>query len=259
MPLGIHCLSRRWQLGRWAQGHRWAGIVLVCLLVGCTAAPPIGEEEAAAPAPVAEGTVTDVAAGLPRLNGMATVELSVNGETITLEVDGENAPVTAGNFVDLVQRGVYDGTAFHRVVREPEPFVAQAGDPQSKDPSFPPERLGTGGFIDPETGQERSIPLEIRPESAEEPLYNQTFSTVGINEPPALTHTRGAVAMARSQFPGSASSQFYITLEDKAFLNGEYAVFGYVTDGMDAVDSIEQGDTITSATVVAGGDNLVTD
>ena len=63
----------------------------------------------------------------------------------------------------MVQKGVYDGLAFHRVVREPQPFVVQGGDPQGKDPKFPESRLGTGGYIDSKTGNERRIPLEIKP------------------------------------------------------------------------------------------------
>ena len=74
--------------------------------------------------------------------------------------------------------------------------------------------------------------------------------------PPLLNHTRGAVAMARSQFPDSASSQFYITLADLPFLDGSYAVFGYVKEGMEVVDQIQQGDVITLATVTDGSDNL---
>ena len=73
-------------------------------------------------------------------------------------------PLTSGNFIDLVEQGVYDGTAFHRVVRSPSPFVVQGGDPQSKDPNFPVQRLGTGNFVDPKTKQPRYIPLEILPE-----------------------------------------------------------------------------------------------
>ena len=241
---------------RWVTGSRLLALALVFVLVGCTATP-VAEEAPAEPAEVEVAQSADsVASGLPQLNGTATVELTVNGGTITIAVDGDNAPVTSGNFVDLVQQGFYDGTTFHRVVRDPEPFVVQGGDPQSKDPNFPPQRLGTGGYVDPETGEERYIPLEIRPEGADAPVYSRPFSIAGITEPPALPHTRGAVAMARSQFPDSASSQFYITLEDKAFLNGEYAVFGYVTDGMDVVDGIQQGDAITAATITAGEDNL---
>ena len=180
----------------------------------------------------------------------------VDGSPITIEVDGTNAPITAGNFVDLVQRGVYDGLAFHRVVREPEPFVVQGGDPQSKDPDFPAGRLGTGGFMDPETSRQRYIPLEIKPAGAGEPLYSQTLDRTGANAEPVLKHTRGAVAMARSNVPDSASSQFYFALKDLPFLDGSYAVFGYVKEGMDVIDRIQQGDRIESAKVVEGLDNL---
>ncbi len=188
---------------------------------------------------------------LPKLKGKATIEMKVNGETITIEVDGDNAPVTAGNFVDLVQKGVYDGLVFHRVVKQPQPFVAQGGDPQSKDPNFPVARLGTGSYIDPNTGSARYIPLEITPEGAKEPIYSKT-----IKNAPALKHDRGVVAMARSQSPDSASSQFYFTLADLPFLDGNYAVFGKVTEGMNVVDNIKQGDIIQSAKVISGGDNL---
>lgn len=190
------------------------------------------------------------------LTGKAVVQLIVNDGTITLEIDGDNAPVTAGNFVDLVNRGVYNGLVFHRVVREPQPFVVQGGDPQSASPSTPPQQLGTGSFIDPDTQQPRYIPLEITPANGTEPLYSQTFESAGIQDSPELQHLRGAVAMARSQLVDSASSQFYITLSDLSFLDGNYAVFGYVTEGMDIVDQIQQGDRITSAEVIEGLEGL---
>jgi peptidyl-prolyl cis-trans isomerase B (cyclophilin B) len=193
---------------------------------------------------------------LPRLEGKATVVMTVKGTPITIEVDGTNAPVTAGNFVDLVQRRVYDGLVFHRVVRDPQPFVVQGGDPQSKDPTTPVQQLGTGGFIDPVTLQPRYIPLEIKPKGAKEAIYSQTFKVAGIQQPPELTHKRGAVAMARSQFPDSASSQFYFALADLGFLDGDYAVFGYVTKGMEVVDKIQAGDRIESAKVTQGAENL---
>jgi peptidyl-prolyl cis-trans isomerase B (cyclophilin B) len=193
---------------------------------------------------------------LPQLNGKATVVMTVNGSPITIEVDGTNAPVTAGNFVDLVNKGVYDGLAFHRVVREPDPFVVQGGDPQSKDPNFPSARLGTGGFIDPATSKERMIPLEIKPKGAEQPIYSKTLEIARITAAPVLSHHRGAVAMARSQFPDSASSQFYFSLAELPFLDGSYAVFGNVTDGMNVVDKIQQGDRIDSAKVTQGLENL---
>jgi peptidyl-prolyl cis-trans isomerase B (cyclophilin B) len=193
---------------------------------------------------------------LPQLLGEATVELVVKGSPITIRVDGTDAPITAGNFIDLVNRGVYNGLAFHRVVREPQPFVVQGGDPQGKDPNFPIDRLGTGSFIDPATTLPRYIPLEIKPTDADQPIYSKTFETANITEPPKLKHTRGAVAMARSNLPDSASAQFYIALADLDFLNGNYAVFGYVTSGMDVVDQIQPGDRITSARVISGLENM---
>lgn len=227
----------------------------LALISGCSTTSNAEDGEAALPA----DTVAVAFPDLPRLEGLATVELVVQGKDvpIIIKVDGEKAPVTAGNFIDLVEKGFYDGLVFHRVVREPQPFVVQGGDPQSKDPNFPPERLGTGGYIDPATGLERSIPLEILPVGAETPVYSQTLKRAGINQPPQLNHERGAVAMARSQFPDSASSQFYFALADVGFLDGDYAVFGYVTEGMEVVDSIVQGDRIKFATVVQGAENLV--
>lgn len=193
---------------------------------------------------------------IPTLQGKATVVMTVNGSPITIEVDGTDAPMTAGNFVDLVQRGVYDGLVFHRVVRQPEPFVVQGGDPQGKDRSFPVDRLGTGSFIDPATSQPRYVPLEITPQGAQQPIYSKPFDRAGISVPPKLRHTRGAVAMARSSPPDSASSQFYFALADLPFLDGSYAVFGYVKSGMDVVDKIQQGDRIESAKVTQGAENL---
>ncbi|AFY43068.1 peptidylprolyl isomerase [Nostoc sp. PCC 7107] len=193
---------------------------------------------------------------LPRLEGKATVVMTVNGKPITIEVDGTNAPITAGNFVDLVQKGVYDGLAFHRVVRDPQPFVVQGGDPQGKDPKFPASRLGTGGYIDPKTGNERYIPLEIKPKGEASPIYSKTFEMARVTTTPELTHKQGAIAMARSQQPDSASSQFYFALADLGFLDGNYAVFGQVTQGFDVVNKIQQGDRIESAKVTQGAENL---
>ncbi|MDP5016928.1 peptidylprolyl isomerase [Anabaena sp. UHCC 0187] len=201
-------------------------------------------------------TINDSVPGikdLPRLEGKATVVMTVKGAPITIEVDGTNAPITAGNFVDLVQKGVYDGLVFHRVVRDPQPFVVQGGDPKSKDPTTPPQLLGTGGYIDPKTGDERRIPLEIKPKGADKPIYSKT-----ITEKPELQHKQGALAMARSQSPDSASSQFYFALADLSFLDGNYAVFGNVTQGFDVVNRIQQGDRIDSAKVTQGAENLKT-
>ncbi|MBG1242243.1 peptidylprolyl isomerase [Nostoc sp. NZL] len=193
---------------------------------------------------------------LPRLEGKATVVLTVKGSPITIEVDGTDAPITAGNFVDLVQKGVYDGLAFHRVVRDPQPFVVQGGDPQSKDPKVPADRLGTGSYIDPKTGNARYIPLEVKAKGSDTPTYNKPFDAT--SQPVVLPHKQGAVAMARSQSPDSASAQFYFALADLAFLDGNYAVFGNVTQGLDVVNKIQQGDRIDSAKVTQGAENLKT-
>ena len=189
---------------------------------------------------------------LPQITGPATVVLIINGAPITIQLDGANAPVTAGNFADLVERGFYDGISFHRVVLEPDPFVVQAGDPRSRDPNFPIDQLGTQGFIDPATGRERTIPLEIKPVGAAEPIYGQTFFQAGILVPPVLQNVRSSIAMARTSDPNSASSQFFINLDDSPFLDGDFAVFGGVTNGMNVVDQIRQGDRIFFAAVTGG-------
>ncbi|WP_333343208.1 MULTISPECIES: peptidylprolyl isomerase [unclassified Microcoleus] len=222
-----------------------------------TSNPVSGENISLSPSPSpAAVAASSQFSNLPRLEGKATVVMTVKGAPITIELDGTNAPITAGNFVDLVQKGVYDGLVFHRVVREPQPFVVQGGDPQGKDPKFPTARLGTGGFIDPKTSQERRIPLEIKAKGAANPTYSQTLEQAGVKEKPVLMHSRGAVAMARSQSPDSASSQFYFTLTDVPFLDGSYAVFGYVKQGMDVIDKIEAGDRIDKATVTQGLENF---
>jgi len=238
-------------------------MVSALILNGCSA--PQTNSDTSIAAENATGTATKqttpvstnkskIMKGLPRLEGKATVVMTVKGSPITIELDGINAPITAGNFVDLVQKGVYDGLSFHRVIgptTKQDPFVAQGGDPQSKDPKFPANRLGSGSFIDPKTGNARYIPLEITPKGQEEPVYSKPIS-----KPPQLPHKLGAVAMARSQMPDSASSQFYFALADLAFLDGNYAVFGYVTEGMDVVNKIDQGDRIDSAKVTKGAENL---
>jgi peptidyl-prolyl cis-trans isomerase B (cyclophilin B) len=244
--------------------RRWLSLVLVVValvLGGCateqTASLDSGDSSTAQTTSTpATPTSSPQDSKLPRLEGKATVVLKVKGSPIKIEVNGTDAPITAGNFVDLAQRGVYNGLVFHRVVRDPQPFVVQGGDPQGKDPNFPVEALGTGGFIDPDTSQERYVPLEIKPKGAATPIYSQTFDKANISVPPQLRHTRGAVAMARSSPPDSASSQFYVALADLPFLDGNYAVFGYVTEGMNVVDKIQQGDRIESAEVTQGIENL---
>lgn len=123
--------------------------------------------------------------------------------TITVELDGDAAPITVQNFMDLANAGFYDGLTFHRIISG---FMMQGGDPNGN---------GTGG-------SENTIKGE--------------FSSNGVEN--TLSHTRGAISMARSQNPDSASSQFFICHADSTFLDGQYACFGYVTDGMDIVDAV---------------------
>ncbi len=139
-----------------------------------------------------------------------TATIETNKGTIKFVLHEDLAPITTGNFIELAGRSFYNGLKFHRV--EPG-FVIQGGCPQ-----------GTGMG-----GSGKNIPLEVTPN---------------------LKHGEaGAVAMARSQAPNSASSQFYITLGPAAFLDNNYAVFGRVTDGLDVVKSIRVGDVMTSVTV----------
>lgn len=123
--------------------------------------------------------------------------------TITVELDADAAPITVQNFLDLADSGFYDGLTFHRIM---EGFMIQGGDP---------EGTGMGG-------SDKTIKGE--------------FSANGVENP--LSHTRGAISMARSSAMDSASSQFFIVQKDSTFLDGQYACFGYVTDGMDVVDAI---------------------
>ena len=232
----------------------WSQLVALALLLLVTACASKSTISAPPPVPGADSPVSQ--ADLLRLDGEAIVELEVNGQVIQIALRGTDAPITAGNFIDLVTRKVYDGTRFHRVERQPEPFVVQGGDPLSKDPDVPEQQLGTGGFVDPDTQKERFIPLEILPEGAEAATYSKTLPSAGITQPPKLKHTRGAVAMARAPLPDSASSQFYIALQDLPNLDGNYAVFGYVTQGMEVVDAIQKGDQITSARVIQGLEHL---
>ena len=160
--------------------------------------------------------------GVPATSAAIVVMETAKG-VIKVELRINDAPKTTQNFIDLVGKKFYDGLVFHRV--EPN-FVIQGGDPEGN---------GTGG-----SGM--NIPLEIK-------CQDGTMTegrTVDVQQcPVALPHTDGALAMARAMDPNSASSQFYITIGDQSFLDGNYAVFGYVTEGKDIVRMIEKGDVIT--------------
>ncbi|MDY6939517.1 MAG: peptidylprolyl isomerase [Cyanobacteriota bacterium] len=193
-------------------------------------------------------------ANLPQLKGRATVEMETERGSLKMVVDGYNAPVTAGNFVDLIQRGVYDDIKF---TRAEESYVLQTGDPKG------PE----DGFVDPETGEERTIPLEIRVRSENEPVYGFTLDEVGLyREEPVLPFSAyGTLAMAHPDYDvNGGSSQFFFFLFEPELtpaglnlLDGRYAVFGYVVEGKEVLRNITKGDRIISTKVVEGLENLV--
>jgi peptidyl-prolyl cis-trans isomerase B (cyclophilin B) len=189
----------------------------------------------------------------PCLQGTAVVSLLTSKGEVRIQLEGPAAPLTAGNFVDLVNRGAYNGTVFHRVVREPVPFVVQGGDPQSANPKVPASQYGMGSYMDPASGESRLIPLEIKLQNEPTPRYDEPLTALGAIRQLALVHQRGAVAMARSNAPNSASAQFYIALQALPELDGRYAVFGRVVQGMEVVDRIQQGDKLTKASLIEGG------
>ena len=126
-----------------------------------------------------------------------------NYGTISLELDADMAPITVENFANLVNDGFYDGLTFHRIISG---FMIQGGDPEGN---------GLGGSD-----------KEIKGE----------FSANGVKN--TISHTRGVISMARAQSYNSASSQFFIMHEDAPYLDGSYAAFGHVTEGIEIVDKI---------------------
>lgn len=154
----------------------------------------------------------------PMSTNNPVVVMETNKGVIKVQIYEAEAPITSHNFLDLVKRGFYNGLGFHRY--EPG-FVIQGGDPKG---------TGSGGFIDPTTKKERNIPLEVKPN---------------------LKHDGpGVIAMARTNDPNSASSQFYFTLAATPFLDMNYAVFGKVVDGLKVVESLRAGDKMTKVTVM---------
>jgi peptidyl-prolyl cis-trans isomerase B (cyclophilin B) len=200
--------------------------------------------------PAAQGNLGCGRSTVPCLQGKMRVALITSKGRVLIDLDGTAAPLTAGNVLDLVRRGAYTGTVFHRVVREPQPFVVQGGDPLSAQASVPATNWGQGSWIDPATNAPRFIPLELKRNNEGQPRYGTVIEGPRISSELALPHHRGAVAMARSQDPNSASAQFYVALADLPELDGRYAVFGTVVEGMPVIDAIRQGDRIIKAEVV---------
>ncbi len=140
------------------------------------------------------------------LTGKHQVEIEIqNYGKIRAELDADKAPITTTNFIRLAKNQFYDGLTFHRII---DGFMIQGGDPLGN---------GTGGSNEQIKGE---------------------FLANGVANP--LKHTRGAISMARAMDNDSASSQFFIVHEDSLFLDGQYAAFGYVTEGIEIVDQICQ-------------------
>ena len=138
------------------------------------------------------------------LTGLHHAEIEVKDYgTIKVELDADTAPISVTNFVKLAQEHFYDGLTFHRII---DGFMIQGGDP---------EGTGRGGSDETIKGE---------------------FSENGVKND--ISHERGVISMARSSDPDSASSQFFIVQSDSTYLDGQYAAFGHVTEGMDIVDQI---------------------
>lgn len=182
------------------------GVASLCL-AGCGsgasgAASTSAASASAVPSSSASSCVTSASGEYASGTHHATIEVEGYG-TIKLELDADVAPVTVANFAKLAGEGFYDGLTFHRII---EGFMAQGGDPNGN---------GTGGSDEKIVGE---------------------FSDNG--HPNSISHVRGTISMARSQAYNSASSQFFIMQADTPSLDGQYAAFGRVTEGMDVVDAM---------------------
>ena len=171
----------------------------------------VASEEEAEEAGFSDGTDTDGATventvldTSQELTGIHHADISIRDYgDIKVELDADTAPITVTNFVKLAQEGFYDGLTFWRII---DGFMMQGGDPKGN---------GTGGSGETIKGE---------------------FSSNGVKND--ISHVRGIISMARSTDPDSASSQFFIVQSDGTFLDGDYAAFGKVTEGMDIVDEI---------------------
>ena len=160
------------------------------------------------------------------LTGLHHVTIDVQDYgTISLELDADTAPISVTNFINLANEGFYDGLTFHRIISG---FMIQGGDPKGN---------GTGG-------SEKTIKGE--------------FSANGVEND--ISHVRGVISMARANDPDSGSSQFFIVHEDSTSLDGQYAAFGHVTEGMDVVDAICEAVPVqdNNGTVAAADQPVIT-
>jgi len=190
---------------------------------------------------------------LPRLLGRAKVNIKTSKGDMQAIVDGFNAPLTAGAFIDLSSKNFYKDLPINRAE---EFFVLQTGDP-----------IGTDiGYVDPETNEERHVPLEIRIPDEKDTFYNQTFEDLGLyTETPTLPFaTLGTLGWSHSNTSvDDGSSQFFFFLYEaelnpagRNLIDGRNAAFGYVVDGFDVLEELTKDDTIISIDVLEGIENL---
>jgi peptidyl-prolyl cis-trans isomerase B (cyclophilin B) len=202
-------------------------LILVIALAGCGSdtqpSAPVEEQPPAEEAPQSgeEGMYTPEY----RPNGEEVAVFKTSQGDITVKLYGTAAPIHVGNFVELVRKGFYDDTKFHRY--EPG-FVIQGGDPQTLEASSEEvaKAAGTPGSVFGTGGPGYFIRGEF------DPSQNPN------------KHVEGALGMARAQSPDSAGSQFYFALDELPMLDGSYTVFGVVTKGMDVVNKLRAGDVI---------------
>jgi len=190
---------------------------------------------------------------LPRLLGRAKVNIKTSKGDMQAIVDGFNAPLTAGAFIDLSSKNFYKDLPINRAE---EFFVLQTGDPIGDDI----------GYIDPETNEERHVPLEIRIPDEQDTFYNQTFEDLGFyTETPTLPFaTLGTLGWSHSNAAvDDGSSQFFFFLYEaelnpagRNLIDGRNAAFGYVVDGFDVLEELTKDDTIISIDVLEGIENL---
>jgi len=190
---------------------------------------------------------------LPRLLGRAKVNIKTTQGDMMAIVDGFNAPLTSGAFVDLASRNFYKDLPINRAE---EFFVLQTGDP-----------IGEAiGYVDPETNLERHVPLEIRIPEEKDTFYNQTFEDLGLyTETPTLPFaTLGTLGWSHSNTAvDDGSSQFFFFLYEaelnpagRNLIDGRNAAFGYVIEGFDVLEKLTKDDIIVSIDVLEGIENL---
>ena len=199
-------------------------------------------------------------ANLPQLKGRATVEMKIEfaeprednstGGIVKIVADGYNSPLSAGDFIDLVRRGFYDGMDIQRA----DGFVVQTGKPAGD----------AEGFV--QNGEIRRIPFEVMVEGDKVPVYEENLEDNGrFNEQPVLPFNAfGTLALARAEFDtNSASSQIFFLLKESELtptgsnlLDGRYAVLGYITENSELLKDMQVGDKIVYAKVIQGLENL---